>query len=69
MADRRKEVLNAEEVADLLEVSVWTVRDMAHRQELPARKVGRSWRFSRQALMDYLAGGTRTPRGGVPTGV
>lgn len=64
---KSKEVLNAEEAAELLEVSVWTVRDMAHRRELPARKIGRAWRFSRQALLEYLAGGDRTPRDGVPT--
>lgn len=63
----RKEVLNVQEAADLLHVSVWTVRDLAHRGELPARKVGRSWRFSRQALLDYLAHGSRTPREGVKT--
>jgi len=69
MADERKEVLNAEEASELLDVSVWTVRDLAHRGELPALKVGRSWRFSRQALLDYLAVGSRTPREGVRTGV
>ena len=63
-----KEVLTAEEAAELLEVSVWTVRDMAHRRELPARKIGRAWRFSRQALLDHLATGNHTPRQGVPTG-
>jgi excisionase family DNA binding protein len=67
MADPKKEVLNVKEAADLLEVSVWTVRGMAHNRELPARKVGRAWRFSRQALLDYLAGGTPTPREGVKT--
>lgn len=53
--EERKEVLNVEETAELLEVSVWTVRDLAHRGELPARKVGRAWRFSRKALLEYLA--------------
>lgn len=53
--DKRKEVLNVQEAAELLEVSVWTVRELAHRGELPARKVGRAWRFSRKALLDYLA--------------
>lgn len=54
----RKEVLNVEETAELLDVSAWTVRDLAHRGDLPARKIGRAWRFSRQALMEYLANGT-----------
>lgn len=53
----KKEVLNVEEVAELLDVSVWTVRDAAHKGQLPARKVGRAWRFSRQALLNYLADG------------
>lgn len=49
-----KDVLTTEEAAQFLEVSVWTVRQMAHNAELPARKVGRAWRFSRQALLDWL---------------
>lgn len=57
--NERKEVLNVQEAAELLEVSVWTVRELAHRGELPARKVGRAWRFSRKALLDYLADGAK----------
>lgn len=64
MAEQSKEVLNVEEAAELLAVSVWTVRDAAHKGELPARKVGRAWRFSRRALLDYLADGMQRDRGG-----
>lgn len=49
-----KEVLTVKEAAELLEVSVWTVSSAAHKGELPARKVGRAWRFSRKALIDWL---------------
>jgi excisionase family DNA binding protein len=49
VAEHKKEVLNAEEAAQLLEVSVWTIRAAASGGELPAHKVGRAWRFSRQA--------------------
>jgi len=51
-----KEVLNAEEAAELLGVSPWTVREEARAGKLPGRKVGREWRFSRTALLDYLRG-------------
>lgn len=64
----KKEVLNVEDVAELLDVSVWTVRDLAHRGELPAKKVGRAWRFSRQALLDYLSDGTQRERDRVTVG-
>ena len=59
MAEQTKDVLDVQEAADLLGVSVWTVRDAANKGELPARKVGRAWRFSRQALLDWLKGGDR----------
>lgn len=49
-----KEVLDVEEAAQLLGVSPWTVREQAKRGSLPARKVGREWRFSRQALLGWL---------------
>lgn len=57
--EQTKEVLDVQEAANLLGVSVWTVRDAANKGELPARKVGRAWRFSRQALLEWLKGGDR----------
>ena len=32
-----------------------TVRALAAKGELPGRKLGRHWRFSRQAVLDWLA--------------
>lgn len=52
-----KEVLNAEEAAELLEVNPYTVRQKARLGELPGRKVGKEWRFSRTALLEWLGGG------------
>lgn len=49
-----KEVLNAEEAAELLGVSAWTVREQARTGGIPARKVGKEWRFSRTALLEWL---------------
>jgi excisionase family DNA binding protein len=51
----RKEVLTTSEAAEYLGVSVWTVRQMAHDNQLPGKKIGRAWRFSRAALLEWLA--------------
>jgi excisionase family DNA binding protein len=49
-------VLTADQLADLLQVDARTVRSLAARGELPGRKIGRHWRFSRRAVLDWLAG-------------
>src|SRR6266540_3724330 len=49
-------VLTTAELAELLQVDEKTVRGMARRAELPGRKIGRDWRFSRTAVLDWLAG-------------
>ena len=48
------EVLTAEQLAELLQVDAKTVRSLASRGELPGRKLGRHWRFSRRAVLDWL---------------
>jgi excisionase family DNA binding protein len=49
-----KDVLNVGEAADLLSVSSWTIREQSRLGRLPGRKVGKEWRYSRQALLDWL---------------
>jgi excisionase family DNA binding protein len=49
-------VLTGEQLAELLQVDVKTVRSLAARGQLPGRKIGREWRFSRRAVLDWLAG-------------
>src|SRR3954453_18515339 len=48
------EVLTLPEAADLLQVSEDVVQGMAEAGEVPARKLGDDWRFSRIALIDWL---------------
>jgi excisionase family DNA binding protein len=55
MAPREPDVLTAEQLAELLQVDEKTVRGLATKGELPGRKLGRHWRFSRQAVLDWLA--------------
>ncbi|HEX3316494.1 MAG TPA: helix-turn-helix domain-containing protein [Solirubrobacteraceae bacterium] len=55
-ASTDREVLTVEQAAVLLQVDTETVRALARDGELPARKVGREWRFSRAALLRWVAG-------------
>lgn len=48
------EIMNVEEVADLLRVSTQTVYNLARAGKLPAVKVGREWRFSREKVLEAL---------------
>ncbi|QDV09018.1 Helix-turn-helix domain protein [Planctomycetes bacterium Poly30] len=51
------EILNIEEAAALLGVSVKTFNKVLRSEDIPARKIGREWKFSRQALIDWVGGG------------
>jgi excisionase family DNA binding protein len=50
------EVLTVEQAADLLQTDPATVADLAEKGEVPARRVGEEWRFSRAALLAWLGG-------------
>ena len=50
------EVLTVEQAAALLQVDADTVRALAREGDLPGRKVGREWRFSRAAVLAWLGG-------------
>src|SRR4051794_13475966 len=48
------EVLSPAEVADLLQVEEELVGELADKGELPGRKIGDEWRFSRTAVLEWL---------------
>lgn len=50
------DVLTVEQAAELLQLSSKTLKRLAQAGRVPGRRVGNQWRFSRQALMDWLAG-------------
>lgn len=54
------EILNIDEAAALLGVSAKTFNKVLHSEEIPARKIGREWKFSRQALIDWVGRGRST---------
>lgn len=49
------EVLTTSQLAELLQVEEGIVRELARKGDLPGRKLGRDWRFSRTAVMAWLA--------------
>ena len=50
-----RDVLTTAQLADLLQVDEKAVRDLARRDELPGRKIGGDWRFSRSAVLAWLS--------------
>lgn len=52
-----REILNIEEAAALLGVSVKTFNKVLHSTDMPARKIGREWKFSRRALIEWVGNG------------
>lgn len=53
---KSRNALTVGEVADRLQLEASAVYDLIRRGELEARKVGRAWRVSTQALDRYLNG-------------
>ncbi|HTA19392.1 MAG TPA: helix-turn-helix domain-containing protein [Polyangia bacterium] len=49
------EVMNAEQAGQFLQVDEDVVTEMAVSGDLPARKIGDAWRFSRAALVAWLS--------------
>jgi excisionase family DNA binding protein len=52
-----RDILNIDEAAELLGVSVKTFNKVLHAENMPARKIGREWKFSRRALIDWVGSG------------
>lgn len=49
------EVMDAVQTAELLQLDEKTVLELAESGELPGRKLGTQWRFSRSAVLAWLA--------------
>jgi len=49
-------VLTTEEAAQLLRVTVKTIKTMCAEGRLPAAKVGRAWRINRDDVLTFLRG-------------
>jgi excisionase family DNA binding protein len=50
------EVLTLEQAAELLQIDAEAAAELAESGELPGRRIGETWRFSRAAVLAWLAG-------------
>ena len=50
------EVLTLDQVAELLQLEPAAVADLAEAGELPGRRIGDDWRFSRAVVLAWLGG-------------
>jgi excisionase family DNA binding protein len=53
------EVMNVAQTAELLQLEAKVVLELAEAGTLPGRKLGKEWRFSRSAVIAWLAGPQR----------
>jgi excisionase family DNA binding protein len=51
------EVLTLEQAAELLQIDAEAAAELAESGELPGRRIGETWRFSRAAVLAWLAAG------------
>ena len=51
------DILNLEQAMELFGVSERTMLKLLREENVPARKIGREWRFSRAALLRWLGEG------------
>lgn len=58
--DPRRDILDIEQAAALLGVSLKTFNKVLHHEAVPARKIGREWKFSRAALIEWVGSGRST---------
>jgi ATP-dependent Clp protease ATP-binding subunit ClpC len=54
---QEKEVLNLEEASELLKIEVGEMEELLRTENIPARKLGGQWKFSRNALLKWLGDG------------
>lgn len=50
-------ILNVEQAVEFLGVSEKTLIKLLREEHIPARKIGREWRFSKEALIKWLSSG------------
>ncbi len=56
---REKDVLNVEEAGEFLGFAPYTIREKARDGQIPGRKIGGEWRFSRRRLLEWIEEGDR----------
>lgn len=56
MVDSEQQVMTVREVSEYLRIAESTVYKLVQEGEIPGKKIGGIWRFSRKLLDDWLEG-------------
>jgi excisionase family DNA binding protein len=56
MEHPQSDILTIDEAAALLKIPRSSVYKLAQQGKIPAKKVGRHWRFHRQTIVNWVAG-------------
>ena len=60
MSEQLPEILTPAELAELLRMHLWTVYEHLRTGAIPgARKIGQSWRISRDVVLEWIKEGER----------
>ncbi|MAT45418.1 MAG: hypothetical protein CL609_24080 [Anaerolineaceae bacterium] len=57
--DFSSDILTVEEAAMYLKIPISSIYKLAQEGKIPAQKVGRHWRFHRNTLDHWIAGGSQ----------
>jgi len=55
MENNQSDILTVDEVAELLKIPRSSVYKLAQQRKIPAKKVGRHWRFRRETLINWIS--------------
>ena len=57
--DDTREIMTADQAAEFIGYAPVTVRKLARERQIPCRKMGKEWRFTRRQLIEWIeTGGT-----------
>lgn len=56
MDNTQSDILTVDEAAELLKIPRSSVYKLAQQGKIPAKKVGRHWRFHRTTLVNWISG-------------
>jgi excisionase family DNA binding protein len=61
MGKSNSDILTVEEAAELLKIPRSSVYKLAQEGKIPAKKVGRHWRFHRQTIVNWIMDTSPSP--------
>ncbi len=64
MAAKRDEIMTMDELAEYLKISKSTLYKLATEDKLPGQKIGKRWRFHKDAVDEWVKRGLEPKRGG-----